>query len=223
MINSISSPSPVWTVRQGTAWKFQLSNHALVFLATSLKFSRSISHLLSIQKMLWSPQRFQTLGVVCQEPGTKAKYLFPTVPQNPRFISGMYISLTFFYSKGLKKNSPLGRIFKKIGNLFWGIPSWLCLVTSPRYWDRVSLSFHCPVPHSGPPPSLSAGMGFPSSEVFIGPQRAGGSIMGFYTVVLGTGPSNVYPASSKQVNTFVSHSPEKSRVLLVLQYVPGLY
>lgn len=56
--------------------------------------------------------------VVCQEPGTKAKYLFPAVPQNPRFISGIYMSLTFFYSKGLKKNSPLGRIFKKLETLF---------------------------------------------------------------------------------------------------------
>lgn len=51
--------------------------------------------------------------------------------------------------------------FLELGDPFWGIPSWLCLITSGS--ERLSLSFHGPgAPYPGPPLSLSAGMGFPS-------------------------------------------------------------
>ena len=163
-----------------------------MFLPTSLKLSRGTSHHISIRKTLLltrDPKGFRT----CM-PGTRDKDQISishgTIKSNIYFWHLYFTHISLFQGTGQDS--------LKLGDLFWGILSWLCLVTS-----GVGRKCHfpsCPSATSWASPSPCAGVLRPSSEeVLSGSQRAGGSIFGFRTVVLGAGTSTIHPSPSKQI------------------------
>lgn len=163
----------------------------------------------------YQPEIPKVLGDVCQE-------LDQDQISISHWTTKYKIYLWHPYFTHISLFQRTGQNFLKCGDLFWGSPSWLCLVTV-GIGRECHFPFTVSLPHTGPSLlSLCASVRLPSSEVLSGSQRAGDSITGFYSVALGAGTSTTHPSPPKQIKDFISHSPGKFCVLPVLHCLSGL-